>query len=187
MSWILWTSAIAALALGFMLRWYLKRGWCRYYGSTRGLAFPKICPVCLEPADVLVEESSPERVTANYVIVRQVEKFTAKIPHCRKCERKQARDVTIGLVMGILFAVIIFLLTPQPEDPRSIIGYGGFVYPFYIFSDHLHKGISFGWFNDKAVSMRIKHAGYYDQFVALNQPAPPIETPLAGGKGVWRH
>src|SRR5215467_3099256 len=114
MGWILIASAVAAFALGGALRWYLKRNWCRYYGSPHNVVFPRVCPVCLAPANVLVEETSPERVTAHYVIIRQVEKWKAKIPHCSKCERKQARDVTIGLVLGCLCALTIFLLTPAP-------------------------------------------------------------------------
>lgn len=188
MNWILATSALVAIGLGLFLRWYLKRDWCRYYGTAQNVAFPTICPVCLAPADVLVEESSPERVTANYVIVQQVEKWKARIPHCSKCERKQARDVTIGLALGCLCALTIFLLMPSPLEPRSIILYGGFIYPFYVLADHNHRGIAFGWSDAKAITLRIRHAGYYDQFLALNnQPTSPVETPLADGKGVWRH
>jgi hypothetical protein len=187
MSWTLIAAAISALALGGVLRWYLKRGWYRYYASPKNVIFPKVCPVCLGPADVLVEETSAQRVAANYVIVRQLEWWKAKIPHCSKCERKQARDVTIGIVLGGLCAVTIFILTPAPDPPGDIIFYAFFAYPFYIFADHLHKGLALGRGDAKSLSVRIRNAGYYDRFLALNnQPAPAIDSPLAGGKGVWR-
>jgi hypothetical protein len=187
MSWILITAAFAALALGGTLRWYLKRGWCTYYGNPKNVMFPKVCPVCFEPADVLVEETSAQRVTANYVIVRQLEWWKAKIPHCSKCERRQARDVTIGIALGCICAVAIFILTPAPDPPGDVIFYAFFAYPFYVFADHINKGVAFGWADAKALSMRIRRTDYYDRFLALNQPPAVADVPLAGNKGVWRH
>ncbi|MGA8439386.1 MAG: hypothetical protein WB762_30985 [Candidatus Sulfotelmatobacter sp.] len=100
MSWTLIVAAIAALAVGGVLRWCLKRGWCRYHANPKNVAFPRACPVCLGPADVLVEETSAQRITANYVIVGEPEWWECEHFPCSRCKRKQARDVTIGIVLG---------------------------------------------------------------------------------------
>jgi hypothetical protein len=56
MSGTLMASAVAALVLGAILKWYLMHGWARYYANPTSVIFPKVCPVCLGPSDVVVEE-----------------------------------------------------------------------------------------------------------------------------------
>jgi hypothetical protein len=187
MSWFLLVAALGALGLGAAIKWLLLRRWCRYYGNPKNLVFPKVCPVCMKPADMLVEEDSKKRTTANYVVVRQIEWWTAKIPHCAKCQRTQVRDLIIGLVLGGSCAIAIFLFTPAPAEPAEIIFYACFAYPFYVVADNLRKGVSFGWANDRALNMRIRRPDYYDRFLALNQSPAARDVPLAGGKGVWHH
>lgn len=186
MSWALFTSSLAMLALGAALRWYLTRGWARYHANPKAILFPKICPVCLGPGDVIVEEDSAHRVTANYIIWRKLEWWNAKIPHCSKCGRKQTRDVIIGIVLGAICAITIFIFTTAPEEPGEIIFYALFAYPFYVLGDHLHKGVSLGRANSKVLSMRIKRQEYFDKFIALNSPPAVTDIPLAEKKGVWR-
>lgn len=183
----MFASAVAAVALGIGLKWYLVRNWSRYCGDPKTVVFPKLCPMCLAPADVLVEEDSTQRVTANYLIVRQLEWWTAKIPHCSKCQRRQVRDLIIGLVLGGACAVSIFVATPAPDPPVEIIFYAFFAYPFYVIADTWHRGVALGWSTDKALSMRMRRNDYYDHFLALNQPHAVADVPLAGNKGVWRH
>jgi hypothetical protein len=187
MTWVLITSALAMLPLGATLRWYLTRDWARCYANPKAIVFPRVCPVCLGPGDVIVEEDSAQRVTANYVVWRKLEWWSAKIPHCSKCERKQARDVTIGVVLGAICGITIFIFTPAPEDPREIIFYAFFAYPFYILADHLHKGVALGRASSKVLYMRIRHPEYFDRFIALNSPPAVADIPLADNKGVWRH
>ncbi len=187
MSGSLFASALAAVAVGIILKWYLMRGWGRYYGNPKTVVFPKICPVCLSPADVLIEEDSKQRVTANYIVVRQFEWWTGKIPHCSKCQRRQVRDLIIGLVLGGACAIAIFIVTPAPEPPAEIVLYAFFAYPFYVIADNWHKGVAFGWATGKALTIRMRRSDYYDQFLALNQPRAMSDVPLAGNKGVWRH
>ncbi len=187
MSWPLLTAALGALVLGAALKWFLLRRWARYYGNPKDLVFPRICPVCMGSADVLVEDDSKQRTTTNYVVVRQIEWWTAKIPHCAKCQRTQVRDLIIGLGLGAACAISIFIFTPAPEQPAEIIFYAAFAYPFYIVADNLRKGVSLGWANDKALTLLIRRPDYYDRFLALNQSPTASDVPLADNKGVWRH
>ena len=105
-----------------------------------------------------MEEDSTSRVTANYIVVRELAWWTAKIPHCSKCERKQARDVTIGIMLGAICGITLFIFTPAPDDPRGIVFYAFFAYPFYVLADHLHKGIALGRASSELLSMRIRRA-----------------------------
>jgi hypothetical protein len=187
MSWTLIASALAALALGVVLKWYLIHGWARYYADPKTVVFPKLCPVCLGPADVVVEEDSTQRVTANYIVVRQLEWWSAKIPHCSKCQRKQVRYLIIGLGLGAICAITIFIFTPAPEPPTEIVFYAFFAYPFYVLADNLRKGVAFGWANAKMLSMRIRRPEYFDKLMALNSPPTVADVPLADNKGAWRH
>jgi hypothetical protein len=116
--------------VGGIFRWYLTRTWARYYANPKAVIFPKICPVCLGPAEVFVEEESTQRVTANYIVVRQLEWWNAKIPHCSKCQRKQVRNIIIGLALVATCAIVVFILTPAPEPPTGIVLYILFAYPF---------------------------------------------------------
>jgi hypothetical protein len=170
------------------LKWYLMRGWARYYANPKSVIFPRVCPVCLGPADTVVEEDSASRTTANYVVWREYQWWTAKIPHCSACQRKQVRDLIVGLALGAACGLTIFILTPAPDPPGEIAFYAFFAYPFYVIADYARKGISLGRGNSQVLNMRIRHAGYYDQFLTLNsQHATAADVPLAGNKGVWRH
>jgi hypothetical protein len=170
MSDTLMASGAAALALGAILKWYLMHGWARYYANPKSVAFPKVCPVCLGPGDVIVVEDSAQRVTANYVVWRKLEWWSAKIPHCSKCERKQARDVTIGIVLGALCGITIFIFTPAPDNPTGIVFYAFFAYPFYILADHLHKGVALGRAGSEVLSMRIRRPEYFDELDWIKWP-----------------
>jgi hypothetical protein len=185
MSDTLIASAVAALVLGVALKWLLRRGWARYHANPQSVVFPKVCPVCLGPADVVVEEDSASNVTANYVIVRELSWWSAKIPHCSTCQRKQVRDLTIGLALGAACGLTIFILTPAPDPPGNVVFYAFFAYPFFVIADNARKGIALGRATAKGLNMRIKHTLYFEQFLALNTPAADI--PLADNKGVWRH
>jgi hypothetical protein len=187
MSWILIAFAPAAAAVGVVVKWYLMRGWARYCADPKAVVFPKLCPVCLGMADVIVEEDSSHRVTADYIVVRQLKWWSAKIPHCSKCQRKQVRYLIVGLVLGAMCAISIFIFTPAPEPPREIVFYAFFVYPFYVLGDNLHKGVAFGWADAKMLSMRIRRPEYFDKLMALNSLSAVADVPLADNKGVWRH
>jgi hypothetical protein len=188
MSGTLMASAVAALALGVLLKWYLMRGWARYYANPKSVIFPRVCPVCLGPADTVVEEDSASRTTANYVVWHEYQWWTAKIPYCSACQRKQVRDLIVGLALGAACGLTIFILTPAPDPPGEIVFYAFFAYPFYVIADYARKGVSLGRGNSQVLNMRIRHAGYYDQFLTLNsQHATAADVPLAGNKGVWRH
>jgi hypothetical protein len=180
-------SALAALVLGVILKWYLVRGWARYSANPKALVFPKVCPVCLRPADTVVEEDSGSRVTANYVLWRELAWWTAKVPHCSTCQRKQVRDLIVGLVLGGVCALILFILTPAPDPPGEIILYAFFAYPFYVLADNMNRGVALGRATSKGLNMSIRRTEYFDQLVAVNQPDESTDVPLADGKGVWRH
>src|ERR1700732_497194 len=105
MSFRLVPYSLAALTLGVILKWYLMHGWARYYADPKTVVFPKMCPVCLGSIDVVVEEDSTQRVTADYIVVRQLEWWSAKIPHCSNCQRKQVRQLIIGLALGAICAI----------------------------------------------------------------------------------
>lgn len=187
MSWTLIAAALATLAFGGLLKWYLMRSWARYCGNPKAVVFPKVCPVCLAPANVVVEEDSAQRVTANYVVVKQLEWWSAKIPHCSSCQRKQVRDLIIGLGLGAACVIAVFIFTPALDDPRAIVFYAAFGYPFYVIADNLRKGVALGWANSKVLSMRIRRPEYFDKFIALNSSPASADVPLADNKGVWRH
>jgi hypothetical protein len=97
MSGTLIASALAMLAVAVILKWSITRTWARFYGDAKTMVFPNLCPVCLSAADVVVEEESARRVTANYVVAQRLEWWRAKIPHCSKCQQKQDRNMFIGL------------------------------------------------------------------------------------------
>ena len=146
-----------------------------------------MCPVCLGSIDVVVEEDSTQRVTADYIVVRQLEWWSAKIPHCSNCQRKQVRQLIIGLALGAICAIVIFIFAPAPEPPMEIVLYAFFAYPFYVLADNMCRGIAFGWANAKILSMRIRRPEYFDKLKALNTPSTVADVPLADNKGVWRH
>ncbi len=181
-------AALAMLAVAGITRWALVRRWARYYANPAGnLVFPTICPVCLSQADTVVEEESKPRETANYIVVRQLAWWNAKIPHCSKCKRKQGRNFTIGLVLGAICSLFVFLLSPPPEPDFGVILYIFFGFPLYVLATTIQKGVVLGWGDAKALSMRIKNSEYFDRLIALNSPdgtAPDV--PLAGNRGVWR-
>jgi hypothetical protein len=96
--------------------------------------------------------------------------------------------VLIRIAAALRRGLTIFTLTPAPDPPGGIVFYTFFTYPFYIIADYARKGVALGRGNSQVLNMRIRHAGYYDQFLALNsQHATAADVPLADNKGVWRH
>ena len=184
---LLFTMALGAIALGFMLKWHMLRGWSRYYANPKDLAFPVICPVCLQPADALVEEDSMHRVTADAVIFRHVEWWSAKIPHCSKCQQKQIRDLIIGLSLAAICIIAVFIFAPKTGDQKDVIAYFFFAYPFYVIADNLRKGISLGRDRSGVLPIRIRRSEYFDKLAALNSAPTARDVPLGENKGVWRH
>lgn len=187
MSWTVLISGFAALALGRIIKWYLTLRWTHYLVDPNGIVFPDICPVCLSPADTAVEENSSRRVTAHYVVARRFEWWSAKIPHCLKCERKQVRDLVIGIALGATCALAVAIANPPPRELGEFVIYAFFAYPFYVVSDNLRKGVAFGSANSKMLNIRIRRREYFDRFVAANSASAVAETPLANNSGVWRH
>jgi hypothetical protein len=187
MSGILIFSALAMLAVAGIVKWYLVRKWARYYANPKYLVFPKMCPVCLSYADTTVEEESAKRQTANYIVARRLEWWRAKIPHCARCQRKQDRNLIIGLVVGAACSITVFIFKPPPEPDYGIVLYILFGYPTYVFATTLQKGVVFGWATSTGLSMRIRRSEYFDKLLAVNASDATAGVPLAGNKGVWRH
>jgi hypothetical protein len=185
---MLFASALTALAFGALLNWYMRRRWARHYVNPKNLSFPKVCPVCLKPANVLIEHDSKQRVTADAVIFREVEWLTTKIPHCSQCQRKQVRDLIIGLSLAAGCVLSLFIFAPTPDDPRDVILYFFFAYPFYVVANNLQEGIALGKWGGRGtvLPMRIRHPEYLAKMIALNSAAVVQETPLGGNQGVWR-
>lgn len=184
MSWPLLASALAALALGLVVRWFMQRGWTRYTAYPNTIVFPKICPVCLGPPDTVARSWA---LCAD-LNVQKYYWWTAKIPHCSNCQREQARDRMIGLLLGGICSLAAFMLMPVTDPPGMVIFYACFVYPFFVMGNNARRGLVFGGLNAEVITMRIRHTGYSQQFITLNTaPSPPGEEVLAGTKSVWRH
>ena len=65
------TASAIALTVAGIVKWSITRKWARYYGNPKNLVFPKVCPICLAAAEVVIDEESAKRATANYVVVRR--------------------------------------------------------------------------------------------------------------------
>jgi hypothetical protein len=185
-------AALAALAVGRILKWYVTRRWIAYCAGAKSLKFPRICPVCLLVANGRVEEESTPRQTASYILARKLEWWRAAIPHCSVCECMLHRYEILGVASGgicALGAMVINSLTVQREDGLFVgtlicIAFG---YPAYAFFSTVKKGVVFGWGSERVLSMRIKSAAYFAELKRANStPGPSREIPLANAGGVWR-
>lgn len=165
-------AALVMFALGEFLKRQITRKWSRLYLRPKSAIFPRICPMCLSPnADSTVDEKSPERQTAYYVVAQKLEWWKAAVPHCSKCAVRQSRNHVVGLVLGGVCALAALFLDPPTEASLVTFCYILFGYPAYVVVATIQKGIVFGRASSTIMCVHIKHPQYLTKLAALN-PLP---------------
>jgi hypothetical protein len=180
-------AALLAAGLGWALTWFFTRGWYRVQLQLPMIAFPKLCPRCLSThADDSVDEKSPARQTANYVVAHRLEWWRARVPHCSRCAGAIFRNQVIGVLTGGACALAVLFVAPPDVVSFGAFSYILFGYPAYAILNTVGKGIVLGLATSADMTVRVKHAKYFMALLDANEkPSDRTAVPLPEDKGVW--
>lgn len=187
--WLIICAVVAGVG-GRVLRWAITRKWQTLSVNPTRLVLPRMCPVCLSRnAGTIVEEDSPARQTANYVIAQRVEWRRVKVPYCARCRDRLDWSYLYGAIAGALCVIpAAVLFFPPNHDPELafFILCLFFGYPAFVVITTLRKGIFFGKPYPTHMLARVRHGEYRDAMLT-GSAVPRSDTPLPDDKGVWVH
>ncbi|MGA2742785.1 MAG: hypothetical protein ABSG65_35770 [Bryobacteraceae bacterium] len=171
----LWVAlaALAACAVGGILRQLIFLRWPLIRLYTQSAVFPTMCPVCGSPeATVRVEEKTTTRQTGYYVVAQRLAWWKVPVPYCADCARALSRNQIIGLVLGGACIVGVFLIAPPAEYTYATLCYILFGYPAYAVATTIQKGIVFGRATATAMTVHVKLPAYFWMLEELNKARP---------------
>jgi hypothetical protein len=181
--------AFVAVGTGKLLSWYLTLKWKHLTVNPKTTLFPKLCPVCLsEHAAESVNEKSPDRQTANYIVAKRLEHWSASIPYCSRCKLRLDYGQIMAFGAGAACSVAAFILLPPNDINLSVLVCILFGYPAYVAVSVLRKGVILKSGGPDHLTVAIKKPEYYQEWVNANRraEAKAQAMPLADGKGVWQ-
>jgi hypothetical protein len=181
--------AFVAVGTGKVLSWYLTLKWKHLTVKPKTTFFPKLCPMCLsQHATENVDEKSPDRQTANYIVAKRLEHWSASIPYCSRCKLRLDYGQIMAIGAGAICSVAVFILLPPNDINLSILVYVLFGYPAYAAISVLRKGVILKSGGTDHLTVAIRKPEYYQEWVNANrqEEAKAQAVPLAGGKGVWQ-